>query len=102
MLGGEALPVSLGNELVRRVDGQIHNMYGPTETTIWSTTSSVEASASRIHIGRPITNTEIYIVDKYMQPVATGAHGELCIGGEGVVRGYFNLPDLSSQKFLPN
>jgi amino acid adenylation domain-containing protein len=102
LVGGDALPLSLANELGRTVKGEIHNMYGPTETTVWSTTSLVDRQASRISIGRPIANTEVYIIDKNQQPLPTGAPGELCIGGDGVVRGYHHLPDLTAGKFIPN
>ncbi len=102
MLGGEALPVSLADQLGQRIQADIHNMYGPTETTIWSTTSLVERATARISIGRPIANTEVYIADKNMQPAPVGVPGELLIGGEGVARGYFDRPHLTADKFIPN
>jgi natural product biosynthesis luciferase-like monooxygenase protein len=102
LVGGEALPLSLANELRRTIKGDIHNMYGPTETTIWSSTCMLEKSARRISIGRPIANTELYIVDKHMEPVPMGIPGGLCIGGDGVARGYFKLPNLTAEKFIPN
>jgi natural product biosynthesis luciferase-like monooxygenase protein len=100
LLGGEALSASLIQRL--EVSGDILNMYGPTETTIWSTTDAVKQDGSSVTIGRPIANTQIHIVDKSFQPVPAGVPGELLIGGAGVVRGYFNRPDLTAEKFVPN
>jgi SAM-dependent methyltransferase len=102
MLGGEALPVSLARQLQGVVSGQIHNMYGPTETTIWSTTYPVRAVIGAIPIGRPIANTQIYILDPHLQPVPVGIPGELYIGGTGVVRGYLNRQDLTAERFIAN
>ena len=102
LLGGEALPVSLAHQLDEVMVGTIHNMYGPTETTIWSTTHPVEKQAAAITIGRPIANTYIYILDTHLQVVPRGVCGELCIGGKGVVRGYWNHPDVTAEKFLPD
>jgi SAM-dependent methyltransferase/acyl carrier protein len=73
-------------------------MYGPTETTIWSTAAKIEPD-SRVTIGKPLLNTQIYVVDGKLQPVATGEVGELLIGGEGVARGYLNRPELTAEKF---
>ena len=100
LLGGEALPASLVHRL--DISGEILNMYGPTETTIWSTMDSVSRKGELVTIGRPIANTQIYIVDKSFQPAPVGVPGELLIGGAGVVRGYFNRPDLTAEKFVPN
>lgn len=100
LLGGEALPASLVERL--DVSGDILNMYGPTETTIWSTTDSVKSGVNSVTIGRPIANTQIYIVDKTLQPTPVGVPGELLIGGSGVVRGYFNRPELTAEKFIAN
>jgi amino acid adenylation domain-containing protein len=98
LCGGEALPVALADELVDRgVD--LWNMYGPTETTIWSTCSRVR-SAEPIAIGRPIANTSLYILDPRMNPVPVGVVGELWIGGDGVARGYRNRPDLTEERFV--
>jgi natural product biosynthesis luciferase-like monooxygenase protein len=100
LLGGEALPASLISQI--DISGEILNMYGPTETTIWSTTDTVNKDGNLVTIGRPIANTEIYIVDKFLQPVPIGIPGELLIGGAGVVRGYFNRPELTAEKFIAN
>ncbi len=100
LLGGEALPASLVERL--DVSGEILNMYGPTETTIWSTIDTVKRGGNSVTIGRPIANTQIYIVDKSLQPTPIGVPGELLIGGAGVVRGYFHRPDLTAEKFIAN
>jgi natural product biosynthesis luciferase-like monooxygenase protein len=100
MIGGEALPTSLAAQLKRNVRGSIHNMYGPTETTIWSATEEVGDVSGSISIGRPIANTRIYIVDADSQLVPVGVSGELCIGGAGVALGYLHRPELTDQKFV--
>ena len=100
LLGGEALPPSLIKQL--RISGQILNMYGPTETTVWSSSHEVTQAEGAIPIGRPITNTEIYILDRHLQPVPVGIPGELLIGGAGVARGYLNRPELTNEKFIGN
>ncbi len=100
LLGGEAVPASLIHHLRQIFSGEIHNMYGPTETTIWSTTYRVEGPGSTVSIGRPIANTQIYMLDAELQPVPAGEIGELFIGGEGVARGYWNRPDLTVDRFL--
>ncbi|MBV8846854.1 MAG: amino acid adenylation domain-containing protein [Bryobacterales bacterium] len=100
--GGEALAEDLASELLLRV-GALWNMYGPTETTIWSSVFKVESGRSGIvPIGRPIGNTQLYILDKYQRPVPVGVVGELYIGGLGVARGYLNREELTASKFLPD
>lgn len=99
MLGGEALPNDLAEKLTPVVSGDIVNMYGPTETTIWSTTSPV-TQGNPVTIGRPIANTQIRILDQNRALVPIGSAGELCIGGEGVVRGYLGRPDLTAERFI--
>jgi len=100
LVGGEALPAELARELMQRC-GQVWNMYGPTETTIWSSVYKVQGDEARIlPIGRPIANTSFYILDQDRQPVAVGSEGELYIGGEGLARGYFERPELTSEKFV--
>ncbi len=102
MLGGEALPGALVDRLSGRLaSGALLNMYGPTETTIWSTTAKIEPGAP-VTIGRPIANTQIYILDRELQPTPLGVAGELCIGGSGVVRGYLQRPDLTRERFIPD
>jgi amino acid adenylation domain-containing protein len=100
LLGGEAVPASLIHHIRQIFSGRIHNMYGPTETTIWSTTYRVEEPGSTVSIGRPISNTQIYMLDAEFQPVPVGEIGELFIGGDGVARGYWNRPDLTAERFL--
>ena len=105
LLGGEALPASLVAKIRSVYGGEFFNMYGPTETTIWSTTYRVEGAETVPHsipIGRPIVNTQTYLLDERMRPVPAGEAGELFIGGDGVVRGYWNRPDLTAQRFLHN
>ena len=99
LCGGEAMPPDLAKSLLSRCK-KLWNMYGPTETTIWSTIEAVTTSTEKITIGRPINNTRIYILDAYLRPVPLGAVGELCIGGDGVAAGYHHLPGLTSEKFV--
>ncbi len=101
LIGGEAVPRDLVNQLAPRC-GSIWNMYGPTETTIWSTTSKLAEGTGPVFIGRPIDNTQLYIVNANLQPQPAGVPGELLIGGDGVARGYLNRPELTAEKFIPN
>ena len=100
LCGGEALPAVLAEQLLD-LGFELWNMYGPTETTIWSTISRVRRGAP-LTIGRPIANTTLYILDDRMQPVPVGAPGELHIGGAGVARGYLKRPDLTAERFVPH
>ncbi|MFA8441783.1 MupA/Atu3671 family FMN-dependent luciferase-like monooxygenase [Yoonia sp.] len=102
MVGGEALPGALAEELRALTGGHVENMYGPTETTIWSTTQTAEPGQSPVPIGTPIANTQVYVLDDNMQPVPIGVPGELYIGGAGVTRGYFQRDALTAERFLPN
>ncbi|HWY78460.1 MAG TPA: MupA/Atu3671 family FMN-dependent luciferase-like monooxygenase, partial [Verrucomicrobiae bacterium] len=102
LVGGEALPRSLADQLLGLTGGNLRNMYGPTETAIWSTTKLVSRGGGAVALGRPIANTEIYILDRNNQPVPVGLPGELCIGGVGVARGYLNRPELTAEKFIPH
>ena len=100
-VGGEAFPVQLAKDLVANSrTGNVTNMYGPTETTIWSTTWKLHGSLDTIPIGTPIANTRIYILDANLQPLPPGVPGDLWIGGEGVVRGYHQRPELTADRFL--
>lgn len=103
LCGGESLSRELAIELLPRC-GELWNMYGPTETTIWSTIDRIASvsTSSPISIGRPIANTQIYLLDQNSQPVPVGVAGELCIGGDGLARGYLNQPELTAQKFTRN
>jgi acyl carrier protein len=100
LCGGEALPADLAAALLDRT-GQLWNMYGPTETTIWSTAGQVTDAADIITIGRPIANTQTFILEASGQLAPAGVVGELCIGGEGVARGYRNRAELTAEKFAP-
>ena len=102
MVGGEALSVALANELDEILPGRVTNMYGPTETTIWSSTWSVAHHSDDVFIGRPIANTQFYVLDAKQQPVPVGVAGELYIGGAGVVRGYLHQEELTATRFLSN
>ncbi len=98
MIGGEAFPVRLFRVLKEKYKGNIYNMYGPTETAVWSTVKDL-TTAETINIGGPIANTQVYILDKVgsIQPV--GVPGELGIGGDGLARGYLNNSEMTSEKF---
>jgi natural product biosynthesis luciferase-like monooxygenase protein len=100
LVGGEALPVALVQRLRATFRGVLRNMYGPTETTIWSTSSIVGDTKDGVTIGRPIANTRVYVVDRALRPCPIGVPGELVIGGEGVVRGYLGRPDLTAERFV--
>jgi natural product biosynthesis luciferase-like monooxygenase protein len=102
LLGGEALPPALAEQLGKVVAGSVVNMYGPTETTVWSTTSPVGKHGEPITIGRPIANTQLYVLDARRAPVPIGARGELFIGGAGVARGYLERPELTEDHFIQN
>ena len=99
LCGGEALPPELGRELAGKV-GELWNMYGPTETTIWSTCWRVSADAQAMSIGAPIANTTCWVVDPRREQVPIGVIGELYIGGDGVAREYLNRPDLTAERFV--
>jgi natural product biosynthesis luciferase-like monooxygenase protein len=101
LCGGEALPGDLASALLARAS-EVWNMYGPTETTIWSTSHRVTTTELTSCIGRPIGNTKTYILDQHGEPVPAGVAGELYIGGEGLARGYLNRPDLTAERFLPD
>ena len=105
LCGGEALPGSLAAELREAIDGPIYNLYGPTETTIWSALHAVneaDAETAIVSIGRPIANTQLYLLDEALQPVPVGVRGELYIGGDGVARGYWNRGELTAERFVPD
>ena len=102
LVGGEAFPASLARQLGEILPGKILNMYGPTETTIWSLTHSVDRGETPIPIGRPIANTQIYLLDRSLQPVPVGVPGELYIGGDGVARGYLNRSEATAERFIQN
>ena len=97
--GGEALPRDLVNQILA-LDIDVWNMYGPTETTIWSATSRMTQQSGPVYVGPPIDNTEFYVLDAHKQLVPTGVAGELYIGGAGVAKGYFQRPDLTADRFI--
>jgi len=104
LCGGEALPVALARRLARLTD-RVWNLYGPTETTIWSAVHRVEEAdgdGGWALLGRPIRNTSIHVLDPLLRPVPAGVPGELCIGGAGVARGYLGRPDLTAERFVPD
>jgi amino acid adenylation domain-containing protein len=98
LIGGEAVSQKLVGQLIER-SASVWNVYGPTETTIWSTLSQLYRDTP-VTIGRPIGNTEIFILDKVLQPVPIGVAGELHIGGDGLARGYLKRPELTAEKFI--
>lgn len=99
-LGGEALPGALVAQLAQLTDADVTNMYGPTETTIWSSTAPAAAGETIANIGQPIANTSFYVVDEQLNPVPFGVPGELLIGGAGVTRGYWQREDLTKDRFV--
>jgi len=103
LCGGDVLPPILAQQLLEHC-GQVWNLYGPTETTVWSTIHKVEHASERpsVPIGRPIANTQLYILDSSAQPVPVGVAGELYIGGDGLADGYLNRPELTREKFVPH
>jgi len=108
LCGGEALTRELANQLLEK-SHSLWNMYGPTETTIWSIIHKVEPGNSPVLIGRPIANTQIYLLDQHsrrkgdpIMPAPIGVPGDLLIGGVGLARGYLNQSELTNEKFIPN
>jgi len=101
LCGGEALPKDLCGQLLPRV-GELWNMYGPTETTIWSTIHRLSPAEAGVSIGRPIANTSVYLLDDQLRPQPVGVPGELYIGGECLARGYFDRPALTAERFVPD
>ena len=99
--GGEALSSDLAENLLAR-GRELWNLYGPTETTIWSSAHRVRGGENPVLIGKPIGNTRMYILDAEAQPVPIGVPGELYIGGAGVARGYWRRPDLTATRFMAN
>ncbi len=100
MVGAEMFPLTLYNEIRKHTKAIVFNGYGPTETTCGVSYGLIKNED--IHIGKPLANTQIYIVDKYMKPVPIGVTGELCIAGDCVGAGYLNRPELTAEKFVDN
>ena len=101
LVGGEALPVDLADQLIAN-DIELWNMYGPTETTVWSTCARITDTSNGITIGRPIDNTSIYILDAQKNICPIGVPGELYIGGDGVTLGYWKRLELTDDRYIPN
>jgi amino acid adenylation domain-containing protein len=101
LCGGEAFPRELADELAKRA-ASVWNMYGPTETTIWSSASEVKSGDGPVPIGPPIANTKFFVLDQQLQIVPIGVPGELFIAGVGLARGYHNRPELTAERFVPN
>jgi amino acid adenylation domain-containing protein len=99
LCGGEALPPALATAL-RAQSIELWNLYGPTETTVWSTLVRIDDATQRITIGRPIANTQVWVLDDALAPCAVGDEGEICIGGMGLADGYFERPDLTAERFV--
>jgi len=101
LCGGEALPKDLAELLLEKCNS-LWNMYGPTETTIWSAVKQITSMEDPITIGRPINNTQFYILDQHLHPVPIGSTGEIYIGGAGLAREYINKPELTEKSFINN
>ena len=102
LVGGESFPPDLARQLLDRT-GEVWNLYGPTETTIWSTAWRVQRAWLLNHampIGKPIANTTVWVLDEHGRSCPVGVAGELCIGGDGVALGYLDRPDLTSDRFV--
>jgi acyl-coenzyme A synthetase/AMP-(fatty) acid ligase len=101
---GEALAAELQERFFARLRAELHNLYGPTEAAVDVTFWRCEQESQRrtVPIGRPIANTQIYILDRHLQPSPIGVPGEIHIGGAGLARGYLNRPELTAEKFIPN
>ncbi|SUZ31274.1 Dimodular nonribosomal peptide synthase [Roseibaca ekhonensis] len=102
LVGGEALPGALAQEISGLTGQPLRNMYGPTETTIWSSSTTTRGNAGVVGIGAPIANTSLHVLDETQRPVPLGTEGELYIGGDGVTRGYWNRAEMTADRFIPN
>ena len=101
LCGGESLPRELARSIQSRT-ASVWNLYGPTETTIWSCIEKVSDEPGPVSIGRPIANTQVYILNEEFAPVPAGVAGEIFIGGDGVAQGYWRRPELTAERFLPD
>jgi len=101
LVGGEALPKDLADQLIA-CGVELWNLYGPTETTVWSTCARVTDTANGISIGKPIANTTVCILDAHRNLCPIGVPGEMHIGGAGVTLGYWNRPELTAERFIPD
>ena len=102
-LAGEPLSNALAQHIYQQdTIERVFNLYGPSETTTYSTSTLVERGGRELSIGRPIANSQVYILDFHLQPTPIGIVGELYIGGDGLARGYLNRPELVAERFIPN
>ena len=101
LCGGEMLPLPLAKKILDRVD-ELWNVYGPTETTIWSTVNQINSNDEQITIGKPIANTQVFLLNSQGLLVEAGKTGEICIAGDGVAKGYWKRPELTNEKFIKN
>jgi amino acid adenylation domain-containing protein len=102
LVGGEPIDESTWITLAQADKTNFYNVYGPTECTVDATVANLKMAGLKPTIGRPLANTEVYILDSQLQPIPIGVQGELYIGGAGVARGYLNRPELTEEKFIPN
>ncbi|MCP4147313.1 MAG: amino acid adenylation domain-containing protein [bacterium] len=102
IIGGEPFPPRLLRDLFETTNAHIYNVFGPTETTVWSTVKELKPGEPAITIGRPISNTQVYILDKGHRLQPAGVAGEMYLGGDGLALGYLNNPELTAEKFIPN
>ncbi|KQO02115.1 hypothetical protein ASF12_33180 [Paenibacillus sp. Leaf72] len=102
LIGGEPFPVTLERQLRVQTEAELYNMYGPTETTVWSTFAHLREAGEggKMSIGRPLSNTQVYVLNEALQVQPIGAVGELCIGGAGVARGYWAREELTNERFV--
>ncbi len=101
-LAGEALPERLVRELYEQTRvGAVYNLYGPAEDTTYSTATLVRAG-ERVTIGKPVANTQVYLLNSMMKPVPIGVRGEVYLGGAGLARGYLHKPELTAERFIPH
>lgn len=101
LCGGDILTRKMADQLLERVH-KLYNLYGPSETTVWSTVGQIKKGNCPITIGKPIGNVQIYVLDRYLQPTPVGVIGELHISGEGLARAYLNSPKLTKERFIPH
>jgi amino acid adenylation domain-containing protein len=101
LVGGEALPPDMHKLLTTEGRSLVH-LYGPTETTVWSMLARLEEADPVVHIGRPVANMTVHVLDRSMRPTPIGVPGEICIGGLGVARGYAAQPSLTAERFVPD
>ncbi|MBT1695437.1 LLM class flavin-dependent oxidoreductase [Fulvivirgaceae bacterium PWU4] len=102
LLGGENVPLSLIDKLRSDTKADLYNMYGPTETTVWSCVHRFEEKTGRISVGKPIANTQVYVLNKNLQVVPAGMAGDVYIAGDGLSKGYWHRAALTAERFIEN